>query len=83
MLGSSKICERATTTNPSNAIISWEDGKGIFYLRERVKDDPFLPEEDIETGLVHQGGTSAAVWSIGTNAFCKGEWSRGWGSQAP
>ena len=71
MLGSSKVCERATTTNPSNAIVSWEDGKGIFYLRERVKDDPLLPEDGIETGLVHQGGTSAAVWSIGTNAFCK------------
>lgn len=72
MLGSSKVCERATTKNPSNAIISWEDGEGTFYLRERVEeDDLLLPENSIETGLVHQGGTSAAIWSIGTSAFCK------------
>ncbi|KAL9123879.1 MAG: hypothetical protein Q9217_006734 [Psora testacea] len=71
MLGSSKVCERVTTTNSSNAIISWEDGEGILCLRERVEDDPLLPEDSIETGLVHQGGTSAAVWSLGTNTFCK------------
>jgi len=72
MLGSSKICERASTTNPSNTITSWEDGEeGTFYLRERVETDPSLPENSIATGLVHQGGTSAAVWNIGTSAFCK------------
>ena len=71
MLGSSKVCQRTTTTIPSNAIVSWEDEEGTFYLRERVEDDPLLPESSIETGLVHQGGTSAAVWSIGTRAFCK------------
>lgn len=71
MLGSSKVCERVTTPNPSNAIISWQDGEGIFYLRERVEGDLLLPEDGLEAGLVHKGGTSAAVWSIGTNAFCK------------
>lgn len=71
MLGSSKICERAATTNPSNAIVSWRDGEDTFYLRERVEKDPVLPESSMGTGLIHQGGTSAAVWSIGTSAFCK------------
>ena len=30
-----------------------------------------LPGNRIETGLVHQGGTSAAIWSIESSAFCK------------
>ncbi|MCJ1228879.1 hypothetical protein MMC12_005543 [Toensbergia leucococca] len=77
-IGLLKIRERATTTtNPPNAIASWEeDGEGgTFHLRERQAeddDDHLLPEDSsIEAGLVHQGGTSAAVWSIGTSAFCK------------
>lgn len=71
MVGSSKVCERVTTPIPSNAIISWQDGDGTFYLRERVQEDLLLPEDGSKTGLVHEGGTSAAVWSIGVNAFCK------------
>ena len=71
MLGSSKVCERVTTQKSSNVIISWQDGDGTFYLRERVEGDLLLPENHLETGLVHVGGTSAAVWSIGNNAFCK------------
>ena len=72
ILGSSKVCERASTRIPPNAIISWEDGEGTFYLRERVEEDDFLlTENSIETGSVHQGGTSAAIWSIGSSAFCK------------
>jgi hypothetical protein len=71
MLVSSKVCERVTTANPSNTIISWQDGDGTFCLRERVEEDLLLPEDGFETGLVHKGGTSAAVWSIRTNAFCK------------
>jgi len=71
MLGSSKVCERVTTPIPSNAIISWQDNDGAFYLRERIEGDLVVPEDYIETGLVHEGGTSAAVWSIGVDAFCK------------
>lgn len=70
-LGSSKICERVTTTNPSNAIVSWEDEEGTFYLRERVEDDLPSAEHSMKTGLVHTAGTSAAVWRIGTTTFCK------------
>jgi hypothetical protein len=71
MLGSSKVCERVTIINPSNAIISWEDGDGTFYIRERVEEDLLFLKGGLDTGLVHEGGTSAAVWSIGTNAFYK------------
>jgi len=61
MLGSSKVCERVIITNPSNAIISWEDGEGTFYLCKRVKEDLLLLEGGLEIGLVYEGGTSAAV----------------------
>jgi hypothetical protein len=70
-MGSSKVCERVTTPNPANAIISWQDNGCTFYLRERIEGDILLLEDGLETGLVHEGGTSAAVWSIGANAFCK------------
>ena len=72
MLGSLKVCERATTITPLDAIVSWEDGEDTFYLRERGGDDDLLlPECNIRTGLIHHGGTSAAVWSIGSSTFCK------------
>jgi hypothetical protein len=71
MLGSSKVCERVTAADPSSAIISWQDGDDIFYLRERVEEDILLPQDGLEPGLVHTAGTSAAIWSIGSNAFCK------------
>ncbi|KAG4438168.1 hypothetical protein IFR05_006336 [Cadophora sp. M221] len=71
MLGSSKVCERVTTPIASNAITSWQDGDGTFYLRERVDGDLLVPEDGLETGLVHEGVSSAAVWSIGVDAFCK------------
>ncbi len=36
-----------------------------------MENDSLLPENSLETGLVHQAGTAAAVWSIGTSTFCK------------
>ncbi|KAL9102404.1 MAG: hypothetical protein Q9163_002449 [Psora crenata] len=72
LLGSSKLCERVTTPlkNP-DAIVSWLDGDDIYYIRDVEEQDILLPQDGLETGLVHEGGTSAAVWSIGTKAFCK------------
>jgi hypothetical protein len=55
------VYERVTITNPLNVIISWEDGEGTFYIREQVKEDLLLLEGGLDTGLVHEGGTSAAV----------------------
>lgn len=60
MLGSSKVCERGTLLNPSNAIISWEDGDSIFCLRDRAEGDPLSPEDRGGTGLIYKGGASAA-----------------------
>lgn len=71
MMGSSKICERGMTPDSANSIISWKDGDYTLYLRERVEEDLSSPDDALETGVVHEGGTSAAVWSIGENAFCK------------
>jgi hypothetical protein len=71
ILGSSRVCERVTAPNPSNAIASWEDCNGIFCLRELVEGDLLFAEDGLDTGLVHEGGTSSAVWSIGPDTFCK------------
>ncbi|CAG8961939.1 hypothetical protein HYFRA_00013719 [Hymenoscyphus fraxineus] len=71
VLGSSKVCERVTTRKPSGAIITWQDGEDIFCLRELAAEDTLLPNHIMETGLVHEAGTSAAVWSLGSNTFCK------------
>jgi len=71
MLGSSKVCERVTTTKPVGAITTWQDGEDTFYLRERVEEDAVLPDDMLESRVVHEAGTSAAVWIIGSNTFCK------------
>ncbi|KAK0101109.1 hypothetical protein ONS95_012907 [Cadophora gregata] len=71
ILGSSKVCERITRPVPSNVIVSWQDGDDTFYLCDQVDEDLLLPQDGSETGLVHEGGTSATVWSVGSNAFCK------------
>jgi hypothetical protein len=70
-MGSSIVCERVTTSKPANAISSWQDGDSIFYLREKIEGDLSMSECDSKTGLIHAKGTSSAVWTIGTNAFCK------------
>jgi hypothetical protein len=59
------------TPNLVNTIASWDDGDDTFYLRERAEGEILSPEDGLEMGLIHEGGTSAAVWSIGANAFCK------------
>ena len=61
MLGSSKVCERFTTTEPLGAIIVWQDGEDTFCLRKLAEEDRLLPNHNLEAGLVHEGGTSAAV----------------------
>ena len=72
MLGSSIVCERASAANHSSAIISWEDEEGPFNLRERIEEDGTLVQDSsVAPGLVHEAGTSAAVWSIGTSTICK------------
>lgn len=72
LLGSSKVCERGTTSKPSRAIVSWQDREGTFYyLREQENEDYFQPPPVLATELVHEAGTSAAVWSLGSDTLCK------------
>ncbi|KAI9056181.1 hypothetical protein LZ554_001109 [Drepanopeziza brunnea f. sp. 'monogermtubi'] len=74
MLGSSKVCERVTSSTTSEVIITWRDGEDTvdtFCLRKLAKEDPSRPNYDLEAGLVHEAGTSAAVWSLGSNTLCK------------
>ncbi|CZT13887.1 uncharacterized protein RCO7_05100 [Rhynchosporium graminicola] len=71
ILGSSTVCERSKTTNPIRAIVTWRDGEDTFCLRKLPKRDHPLPNHKLEAGLIHESGTSAAVWSLGSNTFCK------------
>jgi hypothetical protein len=72
-MGSSTICEKVTNpeSKPSNAISSWQDRGSTFYLRGRNGDDLSALEGDAQVDRIHEGGTLAAVWRIGDNAFCK------------
>ena len=71
ILGSSMLCERIENpeVKPSNAIIDWQDGDNTFYLRKRTADD--MSGGDAEIDRIPVGGTSAAVWCLGENSFCK------------
>jgi hypothetical protein len=52
---------------------SWTDGSVEYLLGKRTTTDMLNHsiEGDFETGRVHLAGTSAAVWKIGPNVFCK------------
>ncbi|KND88703.1 hypothetical protein TOPH_06604 [Tolypocladium ophioglossoides CBS 100239] len=78
ILGSSIICEtiKNPEAKPVNAIIDWQAGGNTFYLQKRTAND--LPDGDTEIGRIHVGGTSAAVWCLGENTFCKAHaWCKG------
>ncbi|KAK4039979.1 hypothetical protein C8A01DRAFT_36029 [Parachaetomium inaequale] len=68
ILGSSMVCEsvRDPASKPADAIIDWQDGGDIFYLRKSTAND--LSGGDVDIDRVHTGGTSAAVWCLGENA---------------
>ena len=70
-LGSSIICEGINKEEaaPANAIVDWRDGDSTFYLRQRNATD--LVEGDSAIDRIHTGGTSAAVWCLGEDIFCK------------
>ena len=58
------------------AIVNWRDGDSTFYLRQRNATD--LAEGDSAIDRVHTGGTSAAVWCLGEDTFCKAHaWCEG------
>jgi len=67
------ICEKVTKpkSKPPDVFISWLDGDSTFYLRERNENEFTGLDGDAQVDRIHVGGTSAAVWRIGENAFCK------------
>lgn len=77
-LGSTMVCEQLSHTEPrpDDTITDWQDGDSIFYLRQRTAHDTL--GGDAEVDRIHVGGTSAAVWCLGGNAFCKAHaWREG------
>lgn len=72
-LGSSIICEmiKIRDAKPADAIIHWQDSGNTFCLRKITGTTNDLSVGDAEIDRIHVGGTSAAVWCIGENAFCK------------
>ncbi|KAL4781678.1 hypothetical protein BJX76DRAFT_359709 [Aspergillus varians] len=68
-LGSKFLCKKLRRDEVTNGIVSWEDTDGRFCL---VEGDSELSLSEQPLGdLLHQAGTSSAVWVIGSNAVCK------------
>jgi len=72
IMGSLMVCEKVDRpeAKPADAIVHWQDGDSIFYLRKRSADDSELSAGDVDADKVHAAGTSTAVWLIG-NTFVK------------
>ncbi|PGG95484.1 hypothetical protein AJ79_10036 [Helicocarpus griseus UAMH5409] len=81
-LGSRIECERIereceqieTQTPPAGVLAAWSDGECSYILREMSADSAAPESQDHvskEVYLVHEGGSSSAVWAIGKSAFCK------------
>ncbi|ERF71910.1 hypothetical protein EPUS_08226 [Endocarpon pusillum Z07020] len=74
-LGSSMICEQTDVADPSSLLASWQDNGKTFILRkEAVHEYNMLPSTS-PANMVHEAGTSAAVWLLGKDTFCK---VKGW-----
>lgn len=72
------ICEQIPNAErkPAGAMTSWQDGDSTFYVRQKTAHD--TSGGDAEIDRIHVGGTSAAVWLLGENAFCKAHaWREG------
>ena len=81
IIGSLFVCEKSRVLR-NDTLASWKNDKGhIFCLRPR---DQTLCEEttDASSNLIHQSGTSGAVWVIG-GVFCKAKaWIKGTETEA-
>ncbi len=71
VIGTLMVCEETDGPEsvPADAVAQWQDGDITLYLRKRLSDE--LLEGDFAADRVHVGGTSAAVWCLGENTFCK------------
>ncbi len=72
VIGTSMVCEKADggpKSVPADAVAEWQDGGRTLYLRKRQADESL--EGDFAADRIHVGGTSAAVWCLGEDTFCK------------
>jgi hypothetical protein len=70
-MGSKFTCEKVTGKVPGTSIATWEDNDETYCLRETTEKESLCDENNPLEDLIHQAGTSSAVWAIGTNAICK------------
>ena len=58
----------------ADAVAAWEEDEYTYILRNTkdggIANASFVDSSD-ELRLVHVGGSSSAVWTIGREAFCK------------
>ena len=74
-LGSSMICEQTDVADPSSILASWQDhGKTFILRKETAHEHNMLPSTSL-ANMVHEAGTSAGVWLLGMDTFCK---VKGW-----
>jgi hypothetical protein len=68
-MGSKFLCRKVLKGESTIGVATWEDNDGIFCVFEDGSEIRSF-EEPLED-LLHQAGTSSAVWAIGSNAICK------------
>ena len=60
----------------ADAVAAWEEDECTYILRKAKNDEiappaTFADPSSDDVRLVHTGGTSSAVWTIGRRVFCK------------
>lgn len=73
-LGAKVECRLVEHALPGDALATWSEGEHTYVLQE-MKDEAAVSTLDDDPSdkvkLVHTGGTKAAVWTIGSDVFCK------------
>ena len=78
-MGNLMLCERVPEGAPSDAIVTWQDSKGVPYcLRPRKDSNPVPPYNPANAPLIPRHFTSA-IFEIGTDILVKVRWApEGW-----
>lgn len=71
ILGTSRICVRIACSEapPLGSLASWQDGDSIVHVLQR--NSPAIESLNFDYQLIHEVGSSNAVWTLGNNAICK------------
>lgn len=71
-MGSKFVCEKAAREEiAKSAAAVWNDDGDFYYLREASDEESFAPNNKAIECMIHKGGTSSAVWAIGSKVICK------------